>query len=119
MVPNRHHLKACRKRVKIIEWREFIDCFGLSIKADPSRVGKKNVYIFHIGYIPRPSYVKLHIERHQLEKWFNLKPQNLCLYQLTKHIDAEIVPHLYNALRYPQLGKICCCFLIFSFKSVL
>ena len=32
--------------VKRIEWREFIGCFGLSIEADPSRVGKKNVYFF-------------------------------------------------------------------------
>ena len=40
--------------VKSIEWRKFIDYFGLSIKADPSRVGKKKIHLFHIGYIPRP-----------------------------------------------------------------
>ena len=40
--------------VKIIEWRKFFDYFGLSIEADPSRVGKKNVYFVHIGYIPSP-----------------------------------------------------------------
>ena len=42
--------------VKRIEWRTFIDYFGLSIGDDPSRVGKKNVYfsmldiykLFHI-----------------------------------------------------------------------
>ena len=38
--------------VKRTEWRKFVDYFGLSIEADPSRVGKKNLYIFHIGYIP-------------------------------------------------------------------
>ena len=27
--------------VKSFEWRKFVDCFGLSIKADPSRVVKK------------------------------------------------------------------------------
>ena len=43
--------------VKIIEWGKFIDNFGLSIEADASRLGKKKVYIFHIGYIPSPSYV--------------------------------------------------------------
>ena len=32
--------------VKRIEWMKFIDYFGLSIEADPSRVGKKNVCIF-------------------------------------------------------------------------
>ena len=58
--------------VKRIEWRKFIDYFGLSIDADPSRVGKKNVYFVHIGYIPSPSSVKLHTERHHLDNDFNL-----------------------------------------------
>ena len=49
--------------VKIIEWRKFIDHFGLNFEANPSRVGKKNVDFVHIGYIPSPSSVKLHIER--------------------------------------------------------
>ena len=40
--------------VKIIEWRKFIDYFDLSIEADPSRVGKKNVYYFNIRYISSP-----------------------------------------------------------------
>ena len=31
--------------VKIIECRKCIDCFGLSIEADPSRLVKKNIYI--------------------------------------------------------------------------
>ena len=47
--------------VKIIEWRKFIDCFGLSIEADSSRVGKKSVYFVHIGYIPSPSSTNIHI----------------------------------------------------------
>ena len=47
--------------VKRSEWSKSIDYFGLSIDADPSRVGKKNVYFFHIGYIPRSSFIKLHI----------------------------------------------------------
>ena len=40
--------------VKIIEWKKFIHYFGLSIDANPSRADKKNVYFFHIGYIPSP-----------------------------------------------------------------
>ena len=36
---------------KRTEWSKFLDYFGLSIEADPSRVGKNNVYFFHIGYI--------------------------------------------------------------------
>ena len=44
--------------VKRIEWRKFNDYFGLSIEADPSRVGKKNLYIFHIYHIPIPSSVR-------------------------------------------------------------
>ena len=47
--------------VKITEQSKFIGYFGRSIEADPSRVGKKNIYIFHIGYIPIPSSVNLHI----------------------------------------------------------
>ena len=54
--------------VKITEWRRFIDYFGRSIEANPSRVGKKNIYILHIGYIPRPSSIKLHISRRHLDK---------------------------------------------------
>ena len=57
---------------KIIECRKFIDYFGLSIEANPPRVGKNNVYIFRIGYIPIPFIYKLHIERHLLEKEFKL-----------------------------------------------
>ena len=56
--------------VKIIEWRKFIDYFGLSIDSYPSRVFKKNLCFVHTGYIPSPSYVKLHIERCQLDKYF-------------------------------------------------
>ena len=58
--------------VKRTEWITFIDYFGLSIEFDLSRVVKTDVYIFHIGYIPSPSYVKLHIARHNMEKYFNL-----------------------------------------------
>ena len=36
--------------VKIIEWRKLIDSFGLSIEADPSRAGKKNVYFPYWEY---------------------------------------------------------------------
>ena len=54
--------------VKIIEWRKFIDYFGLSIQVDLSRVGKKNIYFFHIEYLISPSSVKLHTSRHHLDK---------------------------------------------------
>ena len=40
--------------VKIIEWRKFIDYFGLNIEANPSRLGKNNTYSFHIGYLTSP-----------------------------------------------------------------
>ena len=42
--------------VKIIEWRATIDYFDLSIKANPSRVGKNNVYFVRIGSKPSTSY---------------------------------------------------------------
>ena len=58
--------------VERIERRKFVDYFGRSIEAYPSRVGKKNIYFFHIGYIPRPSSIKLHISSHHLDKDFNL-----------------------------------------------
>ena len=96
-----HNLVALKREpyepfliVKRTEWRKLIGYFGLIIEANPSRVGKKNIYIFHIEYITRTSSVKLHTPRHHIKKYFNLLLQNLCLYQLTKNIAAEIVPHL-------------------------
>ena len=50
--------------VKIIEWRKFVDYSGVSIKADPSRVDKKNIYYFGIGYITSPSSGNPRIARH-------------------------------------------------------
>ena len=38
--------------VKRTEWRKFVDCFGLSIEAGPSKVVKNNVHFFRIGSIP-------------------------------------------------------------------
>ena len=40
--------------VKRTEWRKFIYYFGLSIEANPSRVGKNNVYFPLMGYIQIP-----------------------------------------------------------------
>ena len=54
--------------VKRTKWKKFIDYFGQIIEADPSRVGKKKIYFFHIGYIRSNSSVKLHISRHHLGK---------------------------------------------------
>ena len=54
--------------VKRTEWRKFIDYFGLIIEADPSRVVKKSIYFFRIGYIPITSSVKLHVSRQNLDK---------------------------------------------------
>ena len=90
--------------VKIIDWRKFIDYFGRSIEADPSRVGKNNAHFVRIGYTPRPSCVNLPISRHQLEKGLNLELPKLRLYQLTKNLAAEIAPHISSAFR--DLGVI-------------
>ena len=38
-------------RVKSFEWRKSVDCFGLNIKANPSRVVKKNVFFPYWVYI--------------------------------------------------------------------
>ena len=43
--------------VKRIEWRKFIEYFGLSIEVDPSKVGKKNVLFSVLGL-----YQTLHME---------------------------------------------------------
>ena len=85
--------------VKVTEWRKFIDYFGLSIETNPSSVGKKNVYFFHIGSMSISSSGQLHISRHRLEKYFNLEPPKIHLYQLTKLLAAEIAPHTPSALR--------------------
>ena len=71
-------------KVKITEWRKYIDYFGLSIEEDPPRVGKNNVYFVPIDSTPRTSSGKIHISRHQLDKELNLEPPKLRLYQLTK-----------------------------------
>ena len=68
--------------VKIIEWRKSIDYSSLSIEVNPSRVGKKNVYIFRIGSTPIPSSEQLHISRHHMDKQLNLELPNILLYQL-------------------------------------
>ena len=41
--------------VKMTEWRKSVDYFGLSIEADPSKVGKKNVHFVCIRSIPSTS----------------------------------------------------------------
>ena len=84
--------------VKIIEWREFIDYFGRSIEVDPSRVSKKNVIFFHIGYTPITSSGQLHISSHQLDKELNSEPPKLGLRQ-QKSLAAEIAPQVYYTLR--------------------
>ena len=71
--------------------------------------------IAHIGYIPSPSSVNIHISRHHMEKYFTFKPRNVCLYQLTKNIAADIVSHLSSDLRYLQLGNI---LLLFSLAII-
>ena len=90
--------------VKIIEWRKFIDYFGLSIEADQSRVGKKNIYFVSVGSTPIPSYGQIYISRHRLDKEFNLELPKLRLYQLTKSLATDVAPHISSALRY--LGVI-------------
>ena len=45
---------------------KLIDYFGLSIEADPSRVGKKNVYFVRIGCIPILSSVNIDTASHSL-----------------------------------------------------
>ena len=62
-------------------------------------MGKKNIYIFHIWSIPSNSSEKYHISSQQLDKHFNLEPQNICLYQLTKKLADNIVPHISYSLR--------------------
>ena len=85
--------------MKIFEWRKFIDDLGLNIEADPSKVGKKKVFIFFIGSIPIPSYRHPHMERHNFYKWFNLVPPKICIYQLTKNISNEIAPQICSGMR--------------------
>ena len=50
------------------EWSKSIDYSGLSIEAYPSRVGRKNIYFVHIGYITSPLSINLHISRQHMCK---------------------------------------------------
>ena len=52
-----------------------------------------------IGYIPSTSYVNPHIANQYLGKRFHLGSPQLCLYQLTKRIAANIEPRVSSALR--------------------
>ena len=54
------------------EWRKFIDYFGRSTEANPSKVGKRTVYFSRVGYIPSTSSGNPCIPRQQLYKQFNL-----------------------------------------------
>ena len=69
---------------KRTERRKFIDYFGQSIDANPSKVGKNSVHFVHIGYIPRTSYVNPQKASHQVDKQLNFKPPKIRLYQLKK-----------------------------------
>ena len=86
--------------MKRTEWRKLIDSFGLSVEANPPKVGKKNAHFVYIGSIPSTSSVNHHTARKYLDKKFNLEPPKLRLYQLTK----KIAPHISYALR--DLGVI-------------
>ena len=57
--------------MKRTEWRKIIGYFGLSIEADPSRVGKQ-IFSLHIGYIARHSSLNINISRHRMGKYINL-----------------------------------------------
>ena len=65
--------------VKRTEWRKFIDYFGISIEADPSRVVKKNVCFVRIGCITSILSENPRIARQHLNKPFNLEPPKLRL----------------------------------------
>ena len=80
--------------VKRTGWRKLIDYLGLSIEADPPKVGKKNAHFVYIGSIPSNSSVNHHTARKYLDKKFNLEPPKLRLYQLTENLAANIVPHI-------------------------
>ena len=59
---------------------------------------KNNLYIFRIGYIPRPSSGNLLIPSHHMDNGLNLEPPKICLCQLTKNLADEIAPHISSAL---------------------
>ena len=86
--------------VKIIEWWKFIDYFGLSIEAGPSKVVKKKVYIFSIysvhtnPFICKAPYSKSLAE--QIVYFFTMESMSV---PTNKNISAEIAPNIYSALR--------------------
>ena len=50
VAPNRENIEPILT-VKRTKWSKSIGYFGLSIGADPSMVGKKNVYFAHPGWV--------------------------------------------------------------------
>ena len=59
---------------------------------------KKGIF-FCIGYIPSSSSIHPHLESYHLDKEYYSETPNLHLYQLTKNIAADIVPHISSVLR--------------------
>ena len=65
---------------------------------------KEKLYFVLFGSIPSTFYGNTHKVRQQMDKQFNLEPPKLRLHQLTKRLDAKIVPHISSLLR--DLGVI-------------
>ena len=86
--------------MKRTEWRKFVDYFGRSIDADPSRVVRITYIFVYIGSIPITSSRNPHITEHQMYKLFDLEPPKLRLHQSTKKVAAKIAYHISSALRY-------------------
>ena len=89
--------------VKRTLWRKSIDYSSQSIEADPSRVVKNNIFIVYVGYITRPSPIKLHISMHHMEKENLFKPQNLYLYEPTKICYWDCAAYIFS-LETPTAG---------------
>ena len=73
--------------VKIIEWGQLLDDFGINIEAGPSRV--KTIF-FHIGFIPISLSGHPHLAMYKLYKELNLGPPTLRIYQLTKMLLLKL-----------------------------
>ena len=69
---------------------KLIDYSGLSIEAEPSRVGKNNLHFVYIGSIQITLYGNPHISSQQLHRHFNLEPPKLPLQKLTKNTADKI-----------------------------
>ena len=83
--------------IKIIEWRKFIDYLGLSIEANPSRVGKRT---YRLSLLGLHQALNMDISIYQGTSWkkFEFGTTKATFVTTNKNIAPDIAPHISSVL---------------------